>query len=128
MKIVSLKSQAEDSDRLCARWRQAPRLQSGPWYRCRRSRLPMKMASASGFPAYSAVLWRFRNNPAGHLQVANYFTSVSASGAVAASREITIGRFNPTVGVNLNVNLNTKFEAVSSILATCLRHPYSAGN
>ena len=44
--------------------------------------------------------------------VANYFTSVSASGAVAASREITIGRFNPTVGVNLDVNLNTKFEAV----------------
>ncbi len=44
--------------------------------------------------------------------VANYFTSVSASGAVAASREITIGRFSPTVSVNLDVNLNTKFEAV----------------
>jgi hypothetical protein len=34
----------------------------------------------------------------------NYFTPVSASGAVAASREITIGRFSPTVNVNLNVN------------------------
>ena len=44
--------------------------------------------------------------------IANYFTSVGASGAVAASREITIGRFNPTVSVNFNVNLNTKFEAV----------------
>ena len=44
--------------------------------------------------------------------VANYFTSLSASGAVAASREITIGRFGPTVSANLNVNLNTKFEAV----------------
>lgn len=42
----------------------------------------------------------------------NYFTPVSASGAVAAAREITIGKFNPTVNVNLNVNLNTKFETV----------------
>src|ERR1700730_18934975 len=33
----------------------------------------------------------------------NYFTPVSASGAVAASREITIGKFSPTVNVNLNV-------------------------
>jgi hypothetical protein len=42
----------------------------------------------------------------------NYFTPVTAGGAVAASREITIGKFNPTVNVNLNVNLNTKFETV----------------
>jgi hypothetical protein len=42
----------------------------------------------------------------------NYFTPVTASGAVAASREITIGKFSPTVNVNLNVNLNTKFETV----------------
>ena len=42
----------------------------------------------------------------------NYFTSLNASGAVAVAREITIGRFNPTVNVNLNVNLNTKFETV----------------
>ncbi len=32
----------------------------------------------------------------------NYFTPVTANGAVAASREITIGKFNPTVNVNLN--------------------------
>jgi hypothetical protein len=37
---------------------------------------------------------------------------VSASGAVAAAREITIGKFNPTINANLNVNLNTKFETV----------------
>jgi hypothetical protein len=52
----------------------------------------------------------------------NYYTPVSASGSVAASREITIGKFNPTVNVNLNVNLNTKFETVllnpSYVLAT----------
>ena len=34
----------------------------------------------------------------------NYFDSVSASGNVAAAREITIGKFSPTVNVNLNLN------------------------
>jgi hypothetical protein len=42
----------------------------------------------------------------------NYFTPVSASGSVAAAREITIGKLNPTVNVNLNVNLDTKFDVV----------------
>src|SRR5271170_1313556 len=31
----------------------------------------------------------------------NYYTSVSAGGNVAAAREVTIGRLNPTVSVNL---------------------------
>jgi hypothetical protein len=35
-----------------------------------------------------------------------YHTSVSAGGDVAASREITIGKLNPTVNVNLNANLH----------------------
>lgn len=35
----------------------------------------------------------------------NYYTSVSGSGTVAASREVTVGRLNPTVRVDLNVNL-----------------------
>src|SRR5690348_5970401 len=33
----------------------------------------------------------------------NYYTNVSASGTTAAAREITIGKFNPTVNVNANV-------------------------
>src|SRR6266705_1077001 len=37
-----------------------------------------------------------------------YHTTVSAFGAVAAAREIQIGRFSPTVNVNLNVNLNAQ--------------------
>ena len=41
--------------------------------------------------------------PGWALTVINYYDSVGASGAVAASREITIGRFSPTVNVNLNV-------------------------
>jgi hypothetical protein len=34
-----------------------------------------------------------------------YHTSVTGSGNVAAAREITVGRFSPTVNVNLNLNL-----------------------
>src|SRR3954466_5061136 len=37
-----------------------------------------------------------------------YYTDVSASGAVAASREITRGRFNPTVNVDLNATLRAR--------------------
>ena len=48
--------------------------------------------------------------PGWQLTVMNYYDSVSASGAVAASREITIGKFNPTVNANLNVNVNAKLD------------------
>lgn len=41
-----------------------------------------------------------------------YHTSVGASGAVAASREIQIGRFPATVNVNLNANLNAQGDLV----------------
>jgi hypothetical protein len=37
-----------------------------------------------------------------------YHTTVSAFGAVAAEREIEIGRLSPTVRVNLNANLNAQ--------------------
>jgi len=48
--------------------------------------------------------------PGWSLAVINYYDSVSASGNVAASREITIGRLNPTVNVNLNANVNAKID------------------
>ena len=35
-----------------------------------------------------------------------YHTSVSAGGDVAAARQVTIGRLNPTVNVNLNASLH----------------------
>jgi hypothetical protein len=37
-----------------------------------------------------------------------YHTSISAGGNVAAAREVTIGRLNPAVNVNLNANLTAK--------------------
>src|SRR5262245_30562893 len=38
--------------------------------------------------------------PGWQVTAVNYFDSVSASGNVAAAREITIGKLNPTVNVN----------------------------
>ncbi|HEY5237207.1 MAG TPA: transporter, partial [Rhizomicrobium sp.] len=35
-----------------------------------------------------------------------YHTSVAASGAVGLSREISIGKFNPTINVNINANVS----------------------
>ena len=46
------------------------------------------------------------SNPGWSLATVYYHTSVSASGDTAASREIAIGRLNPAVNVNLNVNLH----------------------
>jgi hypothetical protein len=42
----------------------------------------------------------------------NYFDSVRGGGAIAASREITIGRLSATVNVNLNVAVNAKVDVV----------------
>src|SRR3979411_656314 len=44
--------------------------------------------------------------PGWSLGTVYYHTSVAASGAAAAAREIQVGRFSPNVNVNLNVNLN----------------------
>jgi hypothetical protein len=52
------------------------------------------------------------SQPGWALAIVNYYASVNAGGAVAAAREVTIGRFNPTVKVNLNVNLNANAELV----------------
>jgi len=48
------------------------------------------------------------STPGWSLGTVYYHTSVGASGAVAAAKEIQIGRLSPTVNVNLNVNLNAQ--------------------
>jgi hypothetical protein len=50
--------------------------------------------------------------PGWTLATINYYTSVSGAGAIAASREITINKFNATVDVNLNANLKANVDAV----------------
>ena len=55
----------------------------------------------SGLPATPVA-------PGWSMAAVYYHTSVAASGAVAAAREIQIGRFAPNVNVSLNANLMPK--------------------
>jgi hypothetical protein len=57
----------------------------------------------------------------------NYYDSISASGAIAASREITVGRFNPTVNVNLNVNMNAVVDVALLIPSYTFATPIFGG-
>ena len=41
-----------------------------------------------------------------------YHTSISAEGSVAAAREVTIGKLNPTINVNLDLNLKASADLV----------------
>ncbi len=50
--------------------------------------------------------------PGWSLAIINYYDSVSAAGSVAAAREITIGKLNPTVSVSLNATLNSNLDLV----------------
>jgi hypothetical protein len=60
--------------------------------------LPGQVSSLPAVPA----------TPGWSMAAVYYHTSVAASGAVAAAREIQIGRFAPTVNVSLNANLNAQ--------------------
>ena len=42
----------------------------------------------------------------------NYYDLISASGTIAAAREVTIGKLNPNVNVNLNVNIHANLDFV----------------
>jgi hypothetical protein len=44
--------------------------------------------------------------------IINVYESVAASGSVAAAREVTIGKLNPTVNVNLNLSLSAHADLV----------------
>jgi hypothetical protein len=63
-------------------------------------------------PGFFGSLAAVPQQPGWSFTAVNYYTPVSASGAVAAAREITIGRLNPTVNVNQNVSVTSRFEAV----------------
>jgi hypothetical protein len=64
--------------------------------------LPGQYASLVAAPA----------TPGWALGVVYYHTSVSASGAAAAAREFQVGRFSPTVNINLNLSLSGQADLV----------------
>lgn len=59
-------------------------------------------------PGHFGSLAAVPQTPGWSLGAIYYHTSVGASGAVAAAREIQVGRFPATVNVNLNANLNAQ--------------------
>jgi hypothetical protein len=59
--------------------------------------LPGQFGSLAAVPAAQ---------PGWALAIINYYTNVSASGSVAASREVTIGKLGPTINVNLNATIS----------------------
>jgi hypothetical protein len=76
--------------------------------------LPSQIASADEagvsfwLPGLFGSLAAVPQTPGWSLGTIYYHTSLRDSGAVAAAKEIQIGRFSPTVNVNLNVNLNAQ--------------------
>jgi hypothetical protein len=76
--------------------------------------LPSQIASADEagisfwLPGLFGSLAAVPQTPGWSMGMIYYHTSLRDSGAVAAAKEIQIGRFSPTVNVNLNVNLNAQ--------------------
>jgi len=57
-------------------------------------------------PGFFGSLAATPQQPGWALASIYYHTSVSASGNIGVSREISIGKFNPTINVNVNANLS----------------------
>jgi hypothetical protein len=56
-----------------------------------------------------------------------YHTSVSASGNVAAARQVTVNRFSPTVAVNLNVDLDARVDLMALVPSYVFQSPVLGG-
>jgi hypothetical protein len=59
-------------------------------------------------PGHFSCLAAIPQVPSWSMAEVYYHTTVSAFGGVAAAREITIGRFSPTVNVSLNASLHAQ--------------------
>jgi hypothetical protein len=63
-------------------------------------------------PGFYGSLAAVPQQPGWQFAAINYYDNVSASGAIAAAREVTVGRFSPTVSANTNVNLQSNPDLV----------------
>ena len=77
---------------------------------------PLAQADENGFsvwlPGQFGSLAAVPQQPGLSMAEVYYRTSVGASGAAAAAREITTGRLSPAINVNLNVNLRAQGDVV----------------
>jgi hypothetical protein len=65
--------------------------------------------------------------PGWALAIINYYDSVRGGGTVAAAREVTINRFNPTVNVSLNANLKANPDIAFAIPSYTFATPVLGG-
>jgi hypothetical protein len=65
--------------------------------------------------------------PGWSLASVDYHTTVAASGAVAAEREVQINRFPPTINVSLNANLNAQADLLLLIPSYTFATPVLGG-
>jgi hypothetical protein len=65
--------------------------------------------------------------PGWTLATINYYTSVTGGGNLAASRQITINKFNATVNVNLNANLKASGDLVLAVPSYVFATPVFGG-
>lgn len=65
--------------------------------------------------------------PGASIATVYYHTSVSASGAVAASRQITVGRFNRTATVDLNATVNADVDLLFLVPSYVFQSPVLGG-
>jgi len=65
--------------------------------------------------------------PGWTLSLFNYFPQVSASGAVAAAREVTLGKFSSTVNVNLNATISADPDLVFIVPSYIFATPVFGG-
>ena len=66
-------------------------------------------------------------NPGSGIASFYYHTSVSASGNVAAARQVTINRFSRTVSVNLNADLDARADLMTLVPSYVFQSPVLGG-
>jgi hypothetical protein len=78
-------------------------------------------------PGFFGSLAATPQQPGWSLAAINYYTDVSASGNAAVAREITIGRFNPTINVSVNANVHAKVDLGLLIPTYVFATPFLGG-
>ena len=78
-------------------------------------------------PGFFGSLAAAPQQPGWSLTSIYYHTDVSASGNAAVAREIRIGRFNPTININVNANVHAVFDAGFVIPTYVFATPFLGG-
>jgi hypothetical protein len=78
-------------------------------------------------PGFFGSLAATPQQPGWSIAAINYFTDVSASGNAAVAREIRIGRFNPTININVSADVRSKVDLQMVIPSYVFATPFLGG-